>query len=210
MPKHLEMLLEEPSMEAFLAEFLPRHLPNETTFRLHVHRGKNDLLRKLEDRLRGYRSWMPDYYGIVILIDRDDDDCRALKGQLESCCLAAGLATKSSPRDEAYSAVTRIAVEELEAWYFGNWPAVIRAYPKVSANVINKAALRDSDRILGGTWETLERVLQSKGYFQTGLRKVEMARNIGREIDPLETISESFTRFINALREIAKHERKIG
>lgn len=204
MPKHLEILLEELSMEAFLAEFLRRHLPNETTFRLHVYRGKNDLLRKLEDRLRGYRSWMPDYYGIVILIDRDNDDCRVLKAQLEGCCLAAGLATKSSPRDGAYSAVTRIAIEELEAWYFGNWPAVIRAYPRISANVVNKAALRDSDGILGGTAENLERVLQSKGYFQTGLRKVEMARSIGREIDPLETTSPSFGSFIEALRELTR------
>jgi len=40
---HLEILVEEPSMEAFLAQLLPRLLGERATFTLHVHQGKRDL-----------------------------------------------------------------------------------------------------------------------------------------------------------------------
>ena len=36
--RHLEFLIEEPSMETFLRDILPRILPTECTFRLHSFR----------------------------------------------------------------------------------------------------------------------------------------------------------------------------
>ena len=45
---HLELLVEEPSMEAFLRAFLPRLLPQDRTFEVHAFQGKNDLMGKLE------------------------------------------------------------------------------------------------------------------------------------------------------------------
>ncbi|MEJ7893693.1 MAG: DUF4276 family protein [Solirubrobacteraceae bacterium] len=50
---HLELLVEEPSMEAALDELLPRIVPGHS-FKVHVHQGKSDLLRKVEQRLRAY------------------------------------------------------------------------------------------------------------------------------------------------------------
>ena len=44
---HLEVLVEEPSMEAFLRALLPRLLPLDKTFQIHVFQGKNDLLDKI-------------------------------------------------------------------------------------------------------------------------------------------------------------------
>jgi hypothetical protein len=201
---HLEILVEEPSMEMFLAVVLPKFLPQDVTFKIYVHRGKADLLRKIESRLRGYRAWLPENHGIVILVDRDDDDCRRLKGVLEAHCSAAGIITKMFGAGERYVAVTRIAIEELEAWYFGNWPAVVRAFPKISSDVVRKSAFRSSDEIIGGTWEAFERVLQAKGYFRSGLRKVEAARRIGREFEPSEATSPSFECFLGALRELTE------
>lgn len=70
-------------MEAFLRALLPRRLPLDRTFKVHPFQGKSDLLSKLEARLRGYAVWLPDDWRIVVVVDRDDDDCRALKQRLE-------------------------------------------------------------------------------------------------------------------------------
>ena len=51
--------------------------------------------------------------------------------------------------------VNGIAVEELEAWYFGDWVAVREVYPGLPATVSNKANYRNPDQIRGGTWEAL-------------------------------------------------------
>ena len=51
---HLEFLVEEPSMEAFLRALLPRLLPRDRSFEVHPFQGKSDLLDKLQARLRGY------------------------------------------------------------------------------------------------------------------------------------------------------------
>ena len=57
---HLELLVEEPSMEAFLRSLLPRLLPHDRSFEVHSFQGKSDLLGKLQARLRGYAKWLPD------------------------------------------------------------------------------------------------------------------------------------------------------
>lgn len=79
--KHLEFLVEEPSLEAFLRVALPRMIPSSCSFNIHAYQGKPDLLRKLHQRLRGYQRWIPPSYRIVVLVDRDDQDCHVLKGQ---------------------------------------------------------------------------------------------------------------------------------
>jgi len=55
---HLEFLLEGESDEIVLAALLPKILPAKTTYALHVFQGKQNLLKKLPERLRGYRSWL--------------------------------------------------------------------------------------------------------------------------------------------------------
>src|SRR4051794_27932317 len=116
--EHFELLVEEPSMEAFLTELLPRLLGDQATFTIHTHQGKADLLAKLNARLRGYAKWLPPNTRIVVLVDRDDEDCRALKQRLEAGARAAGLQSRKSGASP-WRIVTRIAIEELEAWYFG-------------------------------------------------------------------------------------------
>jgi hypothetical protein len=71
---HLEVLIEEPSMEAALDVLLPRIIPGHT-FGLYVHQGKADLLRKFKQRLRAYARMSWPELRIVVLLDRDDDDC---------------------------------------------------------------------------------------------------------------------------------------
>jgi hypothetical protein len=198
---HLELLVEEPSMEAFLRVSLPRLLPQDRTFEVHPFQGKNDLLGKLEQRLRGYAAWLPANWRVVVVVDRDDDDCHVLKDQLEAMARRAGLRTRTPAGDAPWQLVNRIAIEELEAWYFGDWAAVRAAFPRVSASVPRRQGFRDPDAIAGGTWEAFERVMQAHGYFEGGLTKIDTARAIGRSVDPARSTSRSFRAFATAVCE---------
>jgi hypothetical protein len=198
---HLVLLVEEPSMEAFLRGLLPRLLPQDRTFEVHPFQGKRDLLGKLEVRLRGYAVWLPADWRIVVVVDRDDDDCRVLKRQLETTARRAGLRTRSRSDNGQWQLVNRIAVEELEAWFFGDWEAVRSAYPRVASTVPNRHGFRDPDAIAGGTWEAFERVMQKHGYFKGGLAKIEAARVIGAYVEPARSRSCSFKALCSAIIE---------
>jgi hypothetical protein len=198
---HLELLVEEPSMEAFLRALLPRLLPQDRTFEIHPFQGKSDLLGKLEPRLRGYAAWLPADWRIVVVVDRDDEDCHVLKRRLESIAQRAGLSTRTRAGNAPWQLVNRVAIEELEAWYFGDWTAVCSAYPRASTNVPRRQGLRDPDAIAGGTWEAFERVMQAHGYFKGGLLKIEAARAVGTHIAPARSSSHSFRVFSAAIVE---------
>jgi broad specificity phosphatase PhoE len=151
--------------------------------------------------LRGYAVWLPENYRVVVVVDRDNDDCRELKQRLEQYALEVGLATRSRRKQQHFTVINRIVVEELESWYFGDWQAVHAAYPRVSPIAPRKA--REPDSITGGTWETFQRVLQRAGYFRTGLRKIEAAHAIAPHLDPARNKSHSFQILYQALLELA-------
>ena len=197
---HVEVLVEEPSAEAALRILLPRMLGN-TSFAVYPYTCKDELLKRLPQRLRGYASWIPDDYRIVVVVDRDDDDCDLLKQRLETMAAEAGLATRSKPTGGRFSVVNRLAIEEFEAWYFGDWEAVRRAYPKANPNVPSQAKYRSPDDIQG-TWEAFERVMKSAGYFKTGLRKIEAARAVAVHMEPARNASPSFRALRDALAEM--------
>lgn len=192
MADRLVFLVEEPSMEAFLQPLLARLLPAGCGFEVHAFQGKHDLLRELPARLLGYSRWLPAEWRVIVLVDRDDDDCRELKRQLEQTAAGAGLLSRTATADGIWQVVNRVVVEELEAWYFGDWEAVRSAYPRVGRTVPQQAPYRDPDAIRGGTWEAFERLLQRRGYFTTGLRKVEAARAVAAHFDPNRNRSHSF------------------
>ncbi len=196
---HIELFLEEPSAEAFLQGFLHKLLPAETTWNPIVFQGKSDLLKNLERRLKGYRNWMPQDWKIVVLIDEDRTDCLRLKRQMENAATAAGFITKTKSNGGYFMVLNRIAVEELEAWFFGDTAALATAYPGVSQNLGAKAAYRNPDAIGGGTWEALERVLQRAGYYSGGLSKIEVAREMAQHMDAARNTSTSFKCFAKGL-----------
>jgi hypothetical protein len=193
-------LIEEPSAEALLKTLLPKLLPAGADFDLVVFQGKKDLLANLSARLKAYRKWIPDDWRLVVLLDADREDCRALKQELEQIACNAGFATKTAPdRAGRFNVLNRIAVEEIEAWFFGDVPALVTAYPGVSPNLGGKAAYRDPDAIRGGTWEALERVLKRAGHFSAGLSKIQLARTMSSHMDPSRNTSPSFQCFRSGL-----------
>jgi hypothetical protein len=196
---HVVFFVEEPSVEAALTNLLPRLLPDQTTFQFIVFQGKPDLLDNLLSRLRGYANWLPEDWRIVVLIDEDRQDCFQLKRQLETAVLSAGLISKNRNESDRFQVLTRIAIEELEAWFLGDVEALRQVYPRLPASLAHRQRFRDPDRVVGGTWEALEHVLQANGYHPTGYPKIDAARQISLYMDPACNRSHSFEVFCRGL-----------
>jgi len=131
------------------------------------------------------------------VVDRDNDDCVALKKRLDVIADEAQLITKTHAKGKNFHVINRIAIEELEAWFFGDVEAIRTAYPSVDPRLANTARFRDPDAIKGGTWEKLEEVL--KRYHPGGLEKIRAADEIARYMHPNRNRSKSFMTFRDAL-----------
>ena len=202
MLEKLIVFVEEYSMEAALDILLPGMLEG-ADYQIIRFQCKDDLLKQLPARLKGYSAWMPETWSSPVLVDRDDDDCLALKQQLEQYAQDAGLLTKTRAKaGEKFKVTNRIVIEELESWFFGDWTAVKTAYPRVPGTIPAKASYRNPDDIQGGTWEALERILKRAGYFSGGLRKAECARQVARCMDIDQNRSLSFNKFYGAVHSI--------
>ncbi|MBF0460755.1 MAG: DUF4276 family protein [Magnetococcales bacterium] len=174
-------------------------LVGDGKFEIHPFQCKDDLLKNLPNRLRSYSHWLPPHWAVLVLVDRDDDHCQTLKQPMEATAETAGLVSKTrAGQGNPFQVVNRIVVEELEAWFFGDWRAVQAAYPRVPATIPARAKFRNPDAILG-TWEALERILKQAGYFKTGLRKMECARTVAQQMDPARNTSDSFLAFVDAV-----------
>jgi len=194
--------VEEPSMYEALKILLPRMIePHIVDIKIIDHGSKQKLLRDLPNRLRGYKVQARINARVLVLVDRDDDDCRLLKQQLEQGAQQAGLMTKSHPDpDGSFQVVNRIVVEELESWFIGDIGALQKAYRGVPVNLGRKAAYRNPDAVAGGTWEALHRVLKGAGHY-TGahMPKIEVARSVAEHMRPAENRSRSFQVFAEGL-----------
>jgi Domain of unknown function (DUF4276) len=202
---HIEFLIEDYSGGEALKELLPSCLAPETQYQIRNFSGKSDLLKKLPDRLKGYKAWIPDDYLIVVLIDRDDQDCVKLKQQLEDIATNAGFITKTKNNGH-FQVLNRIMIEELESWFFGDVDAIVKAYPGVKASLAQQEKYRDPDAIQCGTWEALERILQRARHHQRGLDKAKAARDIAQCMNPEINRSKSFQVFYEGLKAWQKHQ----
>lgn len=201
---HIEFLVEEPSAEAALNNLAPAILGPAVTFQVHPYNGKPDLLAKLPDRLRGYQPWLPADWRIVVLLDADEADCRQLKARMETIAHAAGLTTRATAGSAQFQVLNRLAVQELEAWFFGDVEALCAAYPRLDPNLAKRSRYRNPDAIAGGAWEALERELQRLGYAPGGLAKVATARAISARMQPERNRSHSFLVFRQGLLELIR------
>ena len=150
--------------------------------------------------MKGHQ-WITDDWRIFVLIDEDRQNCHELKAALERAAYEAGFVTKSraiSGRD--FQVVNRLAIEELEAWFFGDVEAMHAAYPKVPINLQSKAKYRNPDAIRGGTYEALEHLLIQSNYYQERVHKPTVAQNIAQHMEPSRNRSKSFQVFVEGLK----------
>lgn len=200
---HIEFLLEEYSAEVTLKHILPKIFSDKVSYCLYTHKGRDDLLKKLPLRLKGYRPWLPENMRIMVLIDEDRKDCHQLKERLETAAREAGFVTKScATPNEDFQVVNRLAIEELEAWFFGDVEALHAAYPKISTNLQSKVKYRNPDAVVGGTYEALEDLLRQKKYYkrEERIHKPDVAQNIARYMEPSRNKSKSFQVFVEGLK----------
>ena len=200
---HVEFLVEELSakkaLDILLLHLFPADGPH--SFETYSLESKTQMLDALPARLRDYASMMRDWADlrVVVLLDRDEQDCRALKLQLETLAASAGLTTKAASASTGrFQVVNRVVCEELEAWYLGDEAAVTAAYDRVHPHHFKVAYATlpqpDPDAVRGGTWEAFQRVLAEAGY-EAPRTKQKWAERIAPHLDPARNQSASFQCF---------------
>ena len=201
----IKFFVEELSAEEALYNLVPKIIGPGHSIKIYSFQGKHDLLNNLSNRLKALKRGFASDDRIVILIDEDREDCKALKGKLETIANASGFNSKSAVLPGTmFHVLNRIAVEELEAWFFGDMNALLNAFPKLPASLREKASFRNPDGINGGTWEALERVLNKYGYYSGGIPKVELARAVSQHMNPQNNRSRSFQVFRDGLAEMVR------
>ena len=197
---HIKFFLEEPSAEEALKLLIPKMLEEDVSYEFHTFQGRDEMLIELPKRLKGER-WIPKDWRIIVLIDEDRRDCHELKAYLEKAAHEADFVTKSSAApNENFQVVNRVAIEELEAWFFGDVEALHAAYPRISKNLQSKAKYRNPDAIQGGTHEALRDLLIQNKYFKGRISKPTVAQNIARHMEPRRNRSRSFQIFVEGLK----------
>ncbi|MEU7786471.1 DUF4276 family protein [Amycolatopsis sp. NPDC049159] len=193
---HVEILVEEQSAEAALKTLVPKIVGEDVSFAVRRFQGKQDLLKRLPGILRGFAariSW--EALRVVVLVDRDTEDCRELKRHLVEVGEEAGLPSEFI--------LHRVVIDELESWFLGDVPALCAAYDKVPKDLGKQARYRDPDDT-GKASRALEDLLRSKGYLRDRLPKVAAAEAIAPHMDIENNRSKSFQVFRDGLRRLVK------
>lgn len=211
---HFEILVEDQSGKVALEILVPKIIGDNHTFRVIDYKGigripknmksdpnpsKRILLANLPRLLAGYGNSWQKYPAVVIVVCDLDDKClKSFRNELIE------LLNTCNPRPETRFC---IAIEEGEAWFLGDIPAIKQAYPKAKDAVLN-AYVNDS---ICGTWERLADAiykggslrLSSQGWQVKGAEKSAWAENITPHMDLDNNTSPSFNYFLGKLRELA-------
>lgn len=196
----IDFLVEELSAEETLRHILPKLMGKRARWKLINLESKYRLLKVLPARLAAYRDRIArgEQLRVVVLVDRDEDDCAELKRRLERMAQSAGLKTKTSPDAQGlFHVVNRIAVEELESWFIGDAAALRLAFSSLPRVDASKGIFRNPDN--GGSWEALHRFLKKHGIYKSSYPKIDAARRIAPRLNLQANRSRSFQAFIQGV-----------
>ena len=199
---HFEVLVEDRSGSIALEHIFEKILGVKNSvhsWKIHPQKGKQRLLKRLPQLLRGYGKSLQQYGAVVVVVDLDTGNCRAFKQELLSVLEAC------EPRPKA---LFRIAIEESEAWLLGDRDAVKAAYPSAKTAVLD-GYVQDS---LCGTWEVLADAVHPGGsarlkelsYPYTGTAKCEWAEKIAPRMNVDRNRSKSFQAFRDGVRKLSE------
>lgn len=214
---HFEILVEDQSGKKALDILVPKIIGADHTFTVHPckgigripknlgsndNAGKRILLDQLPRLLQGYGNAFSNYpadfpAAVILVCDLDGKCLRTFRQELLNILNAC------NPRPDTRFC---IAIEEGEAWFLGDIPAVKTAYPKAKSAVLN-AYVNDS---ISGTWERLadavynggSTALSGKGWQAVGAEKSQWAENISPHMDVERNASPSFVYFRQKLLEL--------
>lgn len=215
---HFEILVEDQSGKKALDILVPKIIHSPHTFMIHPYKGigripknlgaggearQRILLDQLPKLLAGYGKTFAGYprqYPAALFIVCDLDD-RCLKTfRQELFRIVEGCRQKPETR-------FCVAIEEGEAWFLGDIPAIKTAYPK-ARNAVLKSYKNDA---ICGTWECLAdaiydggvKKLSQKGWRAIGREKSIWAETITPHMDVMNNLSPSFNYFRKKLVELA-------
>ncbi len=216
---HFEILVEDQSGKKALDILVPKIIGDDHTFNVHSYKGighipknlantgdasKRILLNRLPKLLRGYGNTFANYpenypAAVFLVCDLDDKCLKAFRQQLFNILNAC------YPKPETRFC---ISIEEGEAWFLGDIPAIKTAYPKAKDAVLG-AYVNDS---ICGTWERLAEAvygggsaaLLAKGWQAVGSEKSQWAEKITPHMDVANNASPSFAYFKQKLLELTK------
>jgi hypothetical protein len=219
---HFEILVEDQSGKKALDILVPKIIGNEHSFKVRPYKGighipkdlrgksnpnKRILLDQLPRLLKGYGNTFAHYpkecpAAVILVCDLDDKCLKVFRSEL------INILNSCNPKPEARFC---IAIEEGEAWFLGDVPAVKMAYPKAKDAVLN-SYITDS---ICGTWEILadsvysggHHALSSRGGHMVGAEKSKWAENISPKMDVKNNRSPSFCYFRDKLRELAGEQQ---
>jgi hypothetical protein len=212
---HLEILIEDMSGKKALDVLVPKLLDAGDTFRVHSYKGIGHIPKNMKDSedpsrrilldnlpklLKGYGRTFVNYpptapAAVVLVCDLDDKPFEVFLGDL------MGILDACNPAPNTNFC---IAIEEGEAWFLGDAPALKSAYPNAKNEVL-ASYVQDS---ICGTWETLadavyaggEKALSMKGWQGIGAEKSRWAENISPRMNVEENKSPSFAFFRDTVR----------
>jgi hypothetical protein len=175
-------LLEERSMKVLLEGLLPRLVP-ELPFLCVAHAGKQDLEKSIPRKLR---AWKEPGVAFVVVRDKDQGDCKAVKKKLCELCREGG-------RPDT---LVRIPCHELEAWYLGDPEALAKAYqtPRLLKMLEKEKRFADGDAVPKPSVE-LETLVPE-------FQKISGARRMAEVLSD-QNRSHSFQVFIAGVRQLA-------
>jgi hypothetical protein len=212
---HFEILIEDISGKRALEILIPKILNGEQSYRIisykgigHIPKGmkrRKDvdvrsrlLLNKLPHLIQGYGRSLSYNDTVVVVCDLDRNCQKEFRNEL----LRVWNSCNPAPKTQFC-----IAVEEMEAWYLGDIPAIKAAYPKAK----NRPLESYSNDTICGTWEVLadaiylggSAILTPQGYQKIGEEKSKWAERITPHMDVEKNASPSFCYFRDKLRDIA-------
>jgi len=211
---HFEILVEDLSGKTALNILIPKIINAQHTFRVHRYRGaghipqnltnptnanKRLLLNELPIQLTVYgKRYANDPTKIVIVICDLDNHClktfrQELFRVLNSC----------NPRPKTRFC---IAIEEGEAWFLGDIPAIKAAYPDAKDTILNSY----QNDFICGTWELLadavfpggSSALKKKGRGAVGREESAWAQKITPYMNVDKNASPSFCYFRDKIQEL--------
>jgi len=182
----LVFLLEEASIVELLKVLVPRLVPEHVRCRYIPHEGKSDLEKSIPRKLR---AWVNPEVRFVVVRDKDQGDCHAVKARLRTLC-------QEGRRPDT---LIRIVCHHLESWYLGDLAAVEKAF------ALNGIARRQGQQkfrkpdVLANAEQELKRLAPQ-------YQKIAGSREIAAHLNIDENRSHSFGVFLSGVRGLYEEE----
>lgn len=214
---HFEILVEDLSGSKALKILVPKIIGSGHSYNIFSYKGlgrippnlesgkdasKRILLNQLPRILAGYGKTFQGYgsayaVAVIVVCDLDRRDKEDFLKELNTVLL------NCNPQPNTRFC---LAIEEMEAWYLGDFNALKKAYPQLKTSIL-KTYINDS---ICDTWELLADIvcaggrapLINGGFHIAGLEKSNWAINISPHMDVENNNSPSFNFFRETLLEL--------